>query len=541
MEKQHLLNLIDRDLLDKLFGFAYARTNDSYEAEELCSEIVFALVKAGNAQDAPPESPYAFIWRVARNVYADFSEKRAKVSSRQYGGDPEDVFATIAAESDETQSEALGAIYRRIAYLTRAYRTVMIAYYLDGLPISEIARRENTSENAIRQRLHSARTTIKSEVMQMNQETTAVKPMSLDTVDYVIWGTGNPGWGDPRNGFDRQFSKHIVWLCKEKPRTAREISEILNVPTVYVEEELELLCKGENGKYGFLRKNEQGKYLLNFVLFSKKEMKEAESIYIARIPMICDVVANFVKEHEEEYLSIHYLNRKVDLNLILWSEIHTIGHLFTAVVGKRLKAHFQGVERPDRPFTVYGYEDNGEYWGGGCDGTDASNLCGYSHVSVSNAYMARLKKHFHAGHNLSLDKKLQLAIRAVNGLPVETLSEDEKEYAAKAIAEGYLYREGDLLYTKILVLDEAARESRWETTFKMEDLFVKEADIVASEIAAFLRKALPEHLIPEYVHGNSLAAMPVLDTLIEFLIERGLLTPPENGRGAEGVWMYLEK
>ena len=34
MKKQDLLKFFD-DLFDKLFGFCYARTNDSYEAEEL--------------------------------------------------------------------------------------------------------------------------------------------------------------------------------------------------------------------------------------------------------------------------------------------------------------------------------------------------------------------------------------------------------------------------------------------------------------------------------------------------------------------------
>ena len=29
--------------------------------------------------------------------------------------------------------------------------------------------------------------------------------------------------------------------------------------------------------------------------------------------------------------------------------------------------------------------------------------------------------------------------------------------------------------------------------------------------------------------------------LVESLIERGLLIPPENGVGAEGVWMLVEK
>ena len=39
MVKRDLLKTIDDGLLDKLYGFCYARTNDSYEAEELCSDI----------------------------------------------------------------------------------------------------------------------------------------------------------------------------------------------------------------------------------------------------------------------------------------------------------------------------------------------------------------------------------------------------------------------------------------------------------------------------------------------------------------------
>ena len=75
------------------------------------------------------------------------------------------------------------------------------------------------------------------------------KPLALDKVDYVIWGTGNPGWGDPRTVCYRMFSNHILWLCHQKPMSATEIAEELNVPTVYVEEELEILAKGENGRW----------------------------------------------------------------------------------------------------------------------------------------------------------------------------------------------------------------------------------------------------------------------------------------------------
>lgn len=87
MKKNELLKIMDNELLDKLFGFCYARTRDSHEAEELCSDIVFALVKAAGRQ-GEIENPYPFIWRVARNVYADFSDKRRLRADMRYEGTP---------------------------------------------------------------------------------------------------------------------------------------------------------------------------------------------------------------------------------------------------------------------------------------------------------------------------------------------------------------------------------------------------------------------------------------------------------------------
>ena len=57
MKKRQLLNLIDNELLEKLYGFCYARTTDSHEGQELCSEILFALVKSSN-REGELEHPY---------------------------------------------------------------------------------------------------------------------------------------------------------------------------------------------------------------------------------------------------------------------------------------------------------------------------------------------------------------------------------------------------------------------------------------------------------------------------------------------------
>ena len=139
---------------------------------------------------------------------------------------------------------------------------------------------------------------------------------------------------------------------------------------------------------------------------------------------------------------------------------------------------------------------------------------------------------------------LLLAIHALEGISMETLTEAEKEHAAKAIQCGYLYRDGDMLYTKFLC--EPMGESMTGNTTNVDHRPLT-ADIVpicreiAEELSVLLRKILPAHLLGEYRFANILAGIPLDDSLIETLIAKGLLTAPENGVGAEGMWMQIEK
>ncbi|MBR5314625.1 MAG: sigma-70 family RNA polymerase sigma factor [Clostridia bacterium] len=541
MKKQDLLKYFDDDLLDKLFGFCYARTNDSYEAEELCSDIIYALVKVANS-DGEIESVYPFVWRVARNVYADFSNNRRKRAETIYEGDSEEILLGVAKEdtSDDT-AELLTSVYRRIAFLTKAYREVMIMFYIDGLSAAQIAKAQGTSEGAIRQRLFSARQKIKSEVEEMAE--TYNKPVALDKINYVFWGAGSPAWGDPSSTCERMFSKHIIWLCHKKPMSASEIAEELNVPTVYVEEELEILCKGENGEYGLLRRLDNGKYAINIVLLDKDVFEKANEIYMKRLPKICNTISDYIEVHKAEYLAYPYLNKKVDMNLVLWQQISEISGAFSENVKNILKEkHFSDVVEVQRPYSSFAYVDNGKYYGGGSDGEYAENICGFSKVHVRNIYITRVKAHFRCGHNISRDPQIQLALRAIEGLDVATLSETEKEHAAKAIDSGYLYRDGDMLYTKILVNALSDRDRLFDISNALQNgYFDADAEIVAAKVAELIRKSVPDYLLGEWRLANNLASMPILDAVVECLIEKGVLTPPKDGIGAEGCWMSVEK
>ncbi len=541
MKKQELLKYLDEELLDKLFGFCYARTGDSYEAQDLCSDIILSLVKAANT-NGDIANVYPFIWRVARNVYADYSNNRKRYSDTFYDGDADEVLPFIAkAELEDNDDELLRAVYRRIAFLTQAYREVMIMFYIDGLSTAEIAKHQNTSEGAIRQRLFSARRKVKSEVEEMAEDYN--RPISLDKIDFEIWGTGNPGWGDPRNVCSRMLSKHIVWLCHTKPMSASEIAEELNVPTVYVEEELEILTKGENGEYGLLRRMDNSKYAINFILLDKDEIEKAQAVYTKQLPNICSIISDYIDKHKEEYLSFPYLNKRIDFNLILWQQVFTMSRAFADNVEHILaEKYFSQVEKSSRPFSVFGYVENGKHYGGGWDGVNAKNVCGFSKIHLDNIYITRIQKHFGCGLDVANDPQIQLALRAIDGLDIMSLSETEKEHAAKAIECGYLYREEDVLYTKILVSPMQDMNRLFDISQGLsKGVFEEDAQTVAEKIAALIQKVVPSYLLGEWRFANTLANMPVLDSLVEVLIEKGILIPPENGIGAEGCWMSVMK
>lgn len=543
MKKQDLLNRMDEDLLETLFGFCYARTRDSYEAQELCSDILFALVKTANTEGELAD-PDAYIWKTAHHVYADFCRRRAKRSAMEYAGDPDEILPLLPApEETDVDEDRLAVIYRRIAYLTKAYRDVVILFYLDGLSTAEIAQRENVSETAVRQRLFAARKQLKKEVELMTERTVTDKPLALEPIEYVIWGSGTWGGNDPREGFIRQFSKQIVRLCREKPMSPSEIAEELQVPTLYVEEELELLVRGQNGSYGLLRKLENGKYGINIVLFDQKTIEQAHAIYQAQLPALGRVVTEYIQQHREEYLAFPYLNKHVDWNLILWQQISVLAHAFSDCVEEILtERYFADILTSDRPFSVFGYVDNGVSYGDGLDTIQASQVCGYSRVHLENIYVTRIRAHFHCGHHVAEDPLLLLALRAIHGLDSHSLSLEEKEHAARAIADGYLEREGDTLYTRILVHDLNDRKRLFAVSKGLDRrYFEREATVVAENIAALIRSCVPAYLLPDWKYANCLADLPVMDALIEHLIAQGILVPPEDGIGAEGCWMGVSK
>ncbi len=547
MKAEEILNLMgDKAFLDSIYQFSYHRCNTSHDAEDLCQDIILAAISSLVKIEAP-DNFYAYVWSVARKVYANFCAKRHKLAQTV---SLEDDALPLAQKENEIEqfleqndsSEQFHNILICISFLAKIYRDVMVMYYLDEIPIKDIARRLHINEATVKQRLFYARNTVRKEAKNMNQKNLSLKP-----VRFIFFGTGNPCGNDPRTKAERAFSQNLVYLCKGTPKTAKELSEELCMPMPYIEEELEIQCHGENGDYGLLRKLDNGKYITNIFLVDYKEYDEANKIYQRYVPEYCALLKANLEQQKEKFLSFPFLSPQKDLRFILWGMvINTISHLEWSINTQIARKYFSDITPLKREFTscAIAYNEkivpNMDFYGR--DGASASKISGYKSIFLSNVYGERMDKHFACGHNISLDKKLLLTIKAIGGLPLNKLTEEEKEIAAKAIECGYLRRSGDSLEPKIIVMDRAQEELFRSLSSELNNGAEEIIEKIAGDLAAFMKKHIPAHLMNEYqIYTQLIAGVRILSDIIEECIKEGFLTAPESRLCAEGILMIVEK
>ena len=547
MKTNETLTLLDnKDFLDKIYRFSYQRCHTSFEAEELCSDIILAVVSAIHKQ-VQIENFYAFVWTIARRVYADYCDNR-QAEHRVCSIENSDLMLEAKDNEidklieDAAEQEQLSRIFKEISFLSKAYREVMILFYIDELKVKDIAAKLHINETTVKQRLFSARNLVKKEVETMNERTYVLKPIKL-----AISGTGSPLGNDPSSKTERMFSQNLIYLCKDKPRSAKELSEHLCVPMPYIEEELEIQCLGENGNYGMLRKLDNGKYAINIHLVDYTEYDQANQIYEKHLPAFCNIIKNTLKQQEEKILSFPYLSKQKDSHFILWSLISRTIWAFEEKINQVLaEKYFSDVIPVQKDFScvaiAYTDEQQPVFDFYGCDGIMATSVGGYKSVFVSNIYGKHIDKHFHCGHNLSHDQTLLMVLRAIGGLSIDTLTEREKEIAAKAIECGYFRKNGNILEPKLIVMDKKNETEFHELSYNFNKDMGNIVEQIAAELATFMRTHIPEHLLNEYqVYTTLIAGVRILAKAIEECINEGLLVAPENRVGAEGMVMVVEK
>lgn len=159
-QRKEFSRIYDQNI-KKIYRFVFLKVSSTEIAEDLTSETFVRFWDYLN-NDQEIENPQAFLYQVARNLIADFYRtKKAQIVSTDSLpiADPEE-----DVEEKAKLSSDLSNIRCALADLKEDYQNVIVWHYLDDLPIREVAKLLDKTEENTRVILHRALKALKKKL-----------------------------------------------------------------------------------------------------------------------------------------------------------------------------------------------------------------------------------------------------------------------------------------------------------------------------------------------------------------------------------------
>lgn len=234
-----LIKEFTEQYMEKIFYFCLKKTGNISEAEDLSSDIslcVFTELRKGTL----PSEFSAWVWRIVRNRYSVWADKKHKKSISVTGADINDLELSdgVFIENDYIHAEDLALLRRELAFISSDYREVVVAYYTEDRSVKEIAQSLNLPKGTVMSKLFRARNILKEGISMARQfGKMSYKPENIGFIMNGITGK----YGEPWTIFTHKLCKNLLLAAYRTPSTAEELAVELGVALPYMEDELEKL------------------------------------------------------------------------------------------------------------------------------------------------------------------------------------------------------------------------------------------------------------------------------------------------------------
>jgi RNA polymerase sigma-70 factor (ECF subfamily) len=134
----------------KMYSFAYVRTGDTTEAEDIAAEVFVAAAK-GVASYKPTGAPFAsWLYRIARNLTADHLERRRKRPAVSLDG------IDVASNAWDAGVDDAADIAEALTHLTKEQQEVIVLRFFHDCSLQDAAEAMGKNVGAIKLLQHRA-------------------------------------------------------------------------------------------------------------------------------------------------------------------------------------------------------------------------------------------------------------------------------------------------------------------------------------------------------------------------------------------------
>ena len=248
MEKQQADKIITQ-YLKKIYGFAVKKSFSYDEAEELCSQITFAVYSSLLKSDEIYNID-GYIWRICEHTYAKYVSTQKRHEGISIDGLVLPHYDTYSFENDNEEQLRLR---REIAYLSKTRRLIVYKFYYENATIHQIADNLFIPLGTVKWHLNQARNELKEGITMERK----IGNLGLNPIVALGYGhSGNPGSNSgPEYYIGDKINLNIVYSVYFTPRNLEEIAEELGVTPVFIEDKVKFLEDN-----GFLVKTKGNRY-----------------------------------------------------------------------------------------------------------------------------------------------------------------------------------------------------------------------------------------------------------------------------------------
>lgn len=330
-ESMRYRDVFCHEYLDKIFYFCLRKTGNESEALDLSSDISLQIMQALHNHQLP-EHFSAWVWQIARNRYAKWAEQKHKRTTSEYSADMtafNDIMSEERAVLDEViVQQDIKLLRQQLAFIRSDYREILVAYYIHGRKIKDIASEYKLPENTVKTKLYNSRVKLR-EGMSMARE---FGKLSYDPehiqFGYSVYATGENG--EPFNLINRKIPKNILIETYRNPSTAEQLSLELGIAFPYMEDEIELLLHST-----LLRKN-GNRYEYDGVMLSKETQTKIharflkkKSDYARAIREVVEMKKRYFEQKGVEWARSNQTEAEQRWSLIVYEYERVMMKLFT--------------------------------------------------------------------------------------------------------------------------------------------------------------------------------------------------------------------
>lgn len=256
-------DLIVSEYAKKIYGFAYSKTKNTHDAEDLSQEILVQLF-GKDFKTKQIENMDAYVYRICCYTWSNFLRKnKPAISMLGSFDDIEKLSSDEEIENSYIKNELHEKLRQEIMYLSRIRREITIMYYYENKTGDEISRILKIPASTVRWHMKNTKVILK-ERLEMTEQNSIYKPVRLNV--------GIDGQGDCKvmNGLATDLiMQNICVICRDNPLSIEDIARTLGISTFYLEEKIENLLYMD-----FIRQVGSNRYQTTFFIEDEKYQLE---------------------------------------------------------------------------------------------------------------------------------------------------------------------------------------------------------------------------------------------------------------------------